>query len=239
MFPVMFQHREQGAEFSPDQVSGLTVWLAARLETGFSDNDLVQTITDQSGNSNHASQAVEGNRATYQSDAGNTINGQPVFLFDNGRPDFYDLTGFTGTQTLFIVAKAPAANSSDTIMSGAGANQFRNILTYAAGGDDMCDLRDAENIVAAGTIAMGTGVRLISMTVDATGESSMWIDSTSSFSAVNLATVGPYTRMGVSNDEVEQPFSGSVAEVLLYNSALSAGDRGSVETYLKALYGIS
>lgn len=235
--PVLGRRRKYGGSvvpaWVPTDLDGFTVWLAARLETGFSDGDPVPQWTDQTGNGNHATQAAGGNRATFQSDAGSLINGQPVIRFDDTNPDFFDLAGFTATQSLFFVFTTPT--NGRYYVSGAGANAFRNVIRFS-GGD--FDVIDAEGTTGSGVLNNGAGTYVYCVTADVTGLVNTYVNSAADAVNVNLATVGPYTRIGVANDEATSPIDADVAEVLLYNSVLSGADRLLVETYLNGIYAL-
>ena len=83
-----------GKRGSSSEISSLSdIWstnlllhLEARLETGYGDNDPVETPIDQSGSNNEPTQAILANRPVFK---GNVLNFQPTFRFDN---DFWEFT---------------------------------------------------------------------------------------------------------------------------------------------------
>jgi len=74
--------RQMAVSKTADQIiSGLnpTVWLAARKETVYANNDPVGTATDWSGNGYHATQSVAASKPLFKT---GVLNGLPTFWFD-------------------------------------------------------------------------------------------------------------------------------------------------------------
>jgi hypothetical protein len=111
--------------FSPTQLSGCLLWLAADRITGLLDGAAVASWPDLSGNANHAAQATAGNKPTYKT---NIVNGYPVVRFAAASAKFLNLTAPIAGQvfTCFAVIKPTAFGGSSPILSGdTGAFQFR------------------------------------------------------------------------------------------------------------------
>lgn len=232
-----------GGAFSPASIPGLLGWYAARLETGLNDGDAVATFTDQSGNGRNATQPTSTKRPLYKT---NIINGKPALLFDNVddclQTAAIDLTAINGV-TLFAVvsgitagALAMIAETSPTAATNSGAfNLFRQadntVAASARGGS-------SSNFITTATVT--TGATVISAVYDlslATNEVTVWLNGTSAGTrpsnnnqAVNF---GNYAlNMGSRNNGASLPLNGYIAELLIYNSALSAANRQLIEAYL-------
>jgi hypothetical protein len=96
--------------FSPDDISGLVLWLDADAIEGLNDGDPVTTWEDQSGNNNDATQSSASAKPTYQT---NELNGKPIVRWD-GTDDYMTLGDVaaldfgTNNFSVFIVVKATA-----------------------------------------------------------------------------------------------------------------------------------
>lgn len=109
----------------PTNFSGLQYWRDISQETGFIDGDVLQTITDRSGNGRHLIEPTLGRRATYKV---NIQNGLPGLLFvtgqnyicQNGKTDIDFL--HTGASTVIWVVQSLADNIVGTLMDSAASS---------------------------------------------------------------------------------------------------------------------
>jgi len=127
----------RGASFSPEQVSGLTMWCEAS-ELSLNDGDAVQTFTDLSGNNHSPTQAVLAKRPTYKT---NIINGHAALLFDgltDGNGDVLRV-GFTRAlpQTVFAVFQVVTPADTKIIFSGYDNPGRLSAYLYSTGGSGL------------------------------------------------------------------------------------------------------
>jgi chitodextrinase len=192
----------------PTDVAGLVWWLKAD-SLSLADGDPVATWADSSTEADDATQGTAGNRPTYQT---NEINSLPIVRFD-GTDDFLTVTkGAYATWTIFFVAKN--GDTSPGYMLAAGTDTTAIISEFAAG--------DWQFFNNPGTVDIGdtsTSVfQIISTTSGQGGNSGTW-------------RVGADLASGA-------PWAGDIAEIIIYDTVLSAPNQTIVMTYLQDKYGL-
>lgn len=211
--------------FSPEQISGLTLWLKADAITGLADGAALTTWEDSSGEDNDAAQATADNKPTYKT---NILNGLPVVRFD-GTADFLQTPdlGLSQPGTVLIVASRTAAaerhmldgTSTRWLMGGTATNW----IMFAGSVLDTGDAQDTDAHVH---------------TCIFNGASSKYrLDGTEIGSGDAGAQGLAMTLIGCGNSQTAF-HPGDIAEVLIYDSALSAGNLALVEAYLSAKYAL-
>jgi hypothetical protein len=213
----------------PSTIAGLKMWLKADAIVG-SDGDLLTSWNDSSANNYDVGNFGGADRPTLKT---NIVNGNPVVRFD-GVGNFLanaSSIGVSQPNTVFIVAKKDAAGTNARWSESYPPAPSPQILyldtsgyfsLYAGSGI----VQDAVN--RAGAFHVFTGIL--------NGASShTYVDGTLKASG-NPGTNG-VGNVGMMVDAGTSEFnSGDIAEILIYNSALSNTDRGNVEAYLKAKY---
>jgi hypothetical protein len=221
------------APFSPDSVAGLQMWLKADAITGLVDGDPVATWEDAHTSNKDLTQATSAARPTYQT---NELNGLPIVRFD-GTDDWMTNTGFTLAQptTVFIVFVPRLVNSSSQVFvyDGLGGNrqalfwQADDRLRYYAGtviDSSTAVTQDAEQLVTVVFNGASSGIEINGAAGSAGNAGAQGFSST-----INL---------GAQQSGAADFAQIDVAEFLVYDTALSAGDRDSVESYLTTKWGL-
>ncbi len=216
------------APFSPTDIAGLKVWLKADALV-LSDGDQITSWTDSSGNGNTCSNSAFGGVCPIYKT--NIINSLPVARF-NGSSQF--LTGDTNIgvsqpDTLFFVAKK-SNNAQGRLFDSTDRQLIDSVAStdlihmYAGGATDN-----------AGSHAFASGTfHVLSYIFD--GASSLgWFDKAADITGLLVGTAG-LNQYKLSDPAT--PLAGDIAEVLIYNSSLSTGNRTSVENWLGAKYGL-
>ena len=229
--------------FSPADVSGLVVWLAADEIVGLNDGDPVATWSDLSGSGNDATEAT--NQPTYQT---NEINGLPVVRFD-GTNDKLAITDNATiditTCTIFVVAKVTGVGVQGCFL--VNKNYDGSTLPYS-----LAVRGDAVN--TAGMASFSAGWHSSGITTDVRSDGLFHI-----FAGSHDGATLKYFIDGVLDDSAawaanfpsnNQPLyiatyfndaeftNGDFAEILVYNSAISGGDFASVQNYLADKYAL-
>lgn len=210
------------------------VWFAGHLETGnFSNNDAVDTLTDNGFIGADATQATPGDRPTFKNpcEAGK-LNEQPCFDFD-GAGDFLAQAAQTAAAQPAMVAAVISPDTAGTKVALDGVSA-RNFLNTTAG--------RAYNA--------NWGVSFTSTETYSDGEYD-WIcvyaDTTSSsFVVSGVSTAGSIGNnswtgavLGASNADSFH-FDGRIAEYLYYDNPVSQGiDCTDIGTYFDEVYGSS
>jgi hypothetical protein len=215
-----------GPSQTPDQIAGLKLWLKAD-SLSLSDGDPVSTWADSSGNGNDATQGTAGLRPLYKT---NIVGGKPVVRFD-GTDDYLALTGLNLTDfTAFVVYQTSGNNvllgNAGTnfqifgIGNGANAYSFYDNLTFLS-----------SDILSAPRTSWNQGCITRSGSTVSFFESGVSRNSGTSGLLVTLQAIGQVIGVAYTN--------GDIAEIIIYNSALSTSDRQSIENYVLVKYGFA
>lgn len=224
-----------GAPFSPSDITGLVLWLDADAITGLNDGDPVATWEDQSGQDNDAAQGLSTVRPSYET---NELNGLPVVSFDGidefddnlQTPDFAG--GSLSSFTVFLVQRYRSSfGTQEGSFDGESDLQcylFRatdNNSSYCNNGSQIGPATGATNswhVLCAVVDGASSRLRYNAGTA-ATG--------TLSATSLTRATLG---IRGNGQDAADV----DIAEVLIYDSALSTSDEEDVRDYLITRYGL-
>jgi hypothetical protein len=225
-------------------MTGLRTWLRADVNgTTATDGAAVTTWADQSGNGF----VFQGpNPPIYKT---GILNGKPVVRFD-GVNDTLNVV-WTGTPimalaspyTIFTVvriATVPAADKDIVVFSDAGQLWSGIIRRNATEWAHYNRESSANSKAVLDTVAVAAGeVALLAYDWDGVNVH-LWRNGT--LKATTAAGGGRYGGVGEtwlgSFCNTANFLDGDIAEVLMYNVALSATDRQKTEAYLKGKYGI-
>lgn len=218
----------------PSDVSGLTVWCRGDVATG----SPVSSWTDQSGNGNHLAQGTAGFRPTIGNSA--AFNNLPVLTLD-GSDDFLVTAGTVtyGPFTIFIVSKF---TEHDYVWDHNGAD-----YTYGAVGASFSVTRGAtssQKDVDPAAFWTQTGAAVtFRRSFDGTHAGNLLYKNGVLQATTNGAGTGdPGTGTSAqvlalgSTAAGALPIAGEVAEFIVYNRQLTAGEITLVEEYLRRRY---
>jgi CSLREA domain-containing protein len=223
----------------------LSLWLKADAITGLSDGGLVTIWPDNSGNGYDLSYSIQNStRPTWQSDAGNAMNGFPVVAFDgvddflaesSGTPRNSSFTGFAVTKLsgvsdndgIFLSAPgAPDAVDFKLRTSGGCAGQYALSASSISSPEELCG--GAFSFVDPSLLAYRY----------ASGDFESWQNgafvASTSVAGGWLADLGQYT-LGIDRNQSDL-FNGNLPELIIYTGALNNAQRRIVENYLAAKY---
>lgn len=223
------------SSFTNTFISGLQLWLKADAVTGLSDGATVSTWDDLSGNSYNATQITTDKKPLYKT---NIINGYPVIRFDGVNDGMVINTGLNVARpaTLFIVNKPVGTPAGRTLQSATvGRNWLLGLWSngvshYAEGW--VSDSSSTGALI--GTTYIAVGVENTSTTNFYVNGVDYTVSSTPTGQPGNLA-------IGAAGNGCCPTEGGNsdVAEIIVYNSALSANDRNGIERYLAAKYSVT
>lgn len=202
-------------------VSGMAAWLKADA-LALSDGDPVSSWTDSSGNSNHLVEVNPSFNPTYKT---GIVNSLPVVRYASGVKWLVLTTRLTTVRTAFIVMKH--STGSDAAIGFFFADD--TVYDWHAGsGTALLDPTFAHvNIRTGSGYVNGVLTTVTSMT------------KPTSFTLFSFVTAGDVIVGNVSRDRFGvNTWEGDIAEIILYTSALSSGDRVTTEDYLIAKYGL-
>lgn len=186
--------------------NGLTLWMRAD-GVERKDGDSVAIVGDASGKNFHPQQPLRVSRPRF---VANGINGMPAFEFD-GRDDFFAVgnLGASSAASVFCVWAKPDS----------GGSVFQRVFSSSSNGVDYEAAANGMYHVPEGT---GQGTDKCPPTLTT-------LISTTPKNIDNFV-------VGRLNAIATQFFFGRIAEVIVFNRALNAKERSSVESYLKAKY---
>jgi len=228
--------------FSPRMLSGsLQVWLRADAITGLNDGDGVATWPDSSGNGRDFTQSTVGWRPLYKTAI---RNGRPVVRFAAAgtRLDYPPGLNFT-SMTVFVVGKANAAPFTFILPSAynwyyfavASNSLWWGYATLSPPIGDRVTVIDpalgAWHVYSAWRSNIGSSY-LLSQAIDGGSGTSVAVEGDPLLST--SASIGAWPW----DPPTFRPLDGDIAEIVIYNQALSDRDRQRVERYLARKWGL-
>ena len=201
----------------------------------------VSTWTDSSGNGNDATQATSANQPTLVT---NELNGNNVVRFD-GADDWINVNNFTNNTytSIFTVGKFGVSGNQMFIEHGPDTNTTDGFYFNGSNNAAWAFRRDgAIHYANATTNWMGADYALAGLVYDGSGEHRLNGDvqsnGTISGSARNNSSITDDLFIGARNGSGTFYSEGDIAEILVYDRALSDGERKEVECYLSNKYAL-
>lgn len=233
----------------PSSISNLKLWLRADSLSGTTNGTAIGTWTDASGNGFSVTQATGGAQPLF---IPNQINGFPVLRF-NGTSSFLQgsFTGGITSKTMFAVCKLATLTPSGTATAGgpvtvqsADGTIFDAIIyneitakRWMNGSDN--GVRSPSTISPTDESSLDTLLMAIRSTTSSYTlyRNTAVLQSTSAYSPPTI-TAGKF-NVGYRHTGGGSPyFYGDIAEVIIYDKALTDSERQTVEAYLVSKYGI-
>lgn len=211
-------------------VNGLVLRMDASQITSTPNGTQVNTWNDGSGLSNHAVRQI-GSSTGFPQYVSNGVNGLPVVRFNSSISSGGDYLKFPRISTIrsvFWVLKENASLSDGHFLLGdSNTYDFHRALS---GNGPLWDANyTAANIRSGTTKLMGNPV----------------VGSTTSLPSGSFQLISLVTSGNVSADQICQDrtyhgsWQGDIAEILIYNRALSSTEETTVGTYLATKYGLA
>lgn len=226
-----------GGAFVPTDVAGLLVWADASQVTGKVNNDAVSQLDDSSGNGFHFTQATGANQPLYKT---SQINGQPVLEFD-GSNDVLRSSYQNADQsiTLFVVGRFLSGVAANRRILGLGPSEA-SIFYQATGTQFGYYANSASGVQDLGGVA--TDATILALVFASAASVVAYRDgaSVATFDPHDIYHLSGTAALTLGAQDAGSEFAKcQIGEVLIYNSALSASDRGDVTTYLGDKWGIT
>jgi hypothetical protein len=236
---------------TPTTIPNLGLWLKADAGVTLVGGE-VDVWADQSGNGRDFSAPALANRPAYSG----TLNGLPVLTFD-GSTDH--LTGNAASLTIarnvsgvtiIAVVKYATGGADQRLFStstGASTTNVRNLISsmssiYRTSGRRL-DADSAQNIDTVTTVtgnpAIQSAVFRYSVATAGSGVNSVMVDGVFQTPGNSSDTDSQRTAIGVALSLTGQFLNGDLAELIIYQRAISVEERNSVERYLSVKWGIA
>jgi hypothetical protein len=226
-----------GAASALTVTDGLVMHLDAGTITGIAEGAAIDTWADQSGLGNNALQSIAARQPVYIASS-SAFNSKAVVRFD-GSNDFLDLNETmvnVGSFTLFAVGqfdRTGMSANSFMIDGQAGSGDGRLRIGWDIVGTKFTMRGGNSANLPAWNPAADTNLHIFTLTSQVSG----YLDGTFLGTSGNTATVTPAAlNLGSFNLGQNQFFKGDVAEVIIYNRALTSTEIASVNTELAAKY---
>lgn len=229
------------AAFSPSDLANLKLWLKEDSITA-SDGDAIQTWSDSSGNSKDAVQTTAGARPIFTNSIA-AISGRSALYFD-GSDDWYEVTNLTlGSYcTVFLVTQGYGGHPNTFFIEhGPNANSTDGFFFFGDSGDSWRMRRTTSH--SATGVADYAGSIWVTATFRYNGSGAFRTNGVAlSNGSVTGSDVGDSTTTNSLNIGSRNPSSfgfekHNLAELIIYDDALSDTDRDNVEAYLRSKYG--
>lgn len=226
-----------GGPFSPDDIASLFRWYDAD-SLGLSDNDPVSSWTDLSTNADHAVQATGSKQPVFKT---GIVGGYPVvrFITDDVLEfsEIFDSSGSNGT--IFVVGKMRTSGATLGTFLSTRQSAVANGWGFR-GSSTSSTLYFHTSFSPNITLTHTDQFNLLEIKRSGLSITSYVNGSASGSGTISGFTTSGYnkTSIGAENSGTSSFLDGDIAEIIIYNTALSDADRGNVETYLLNKYGI-
>lgn len=208
------------ASAQPDSIANLSLWLKADALTGLTDGATVNTWTDSSVNARHATRLA--GAPVFKT---NVLNGKPVVRFPADGESGFSFPQLSDIRTVFWVVKETATSSAHFLLGDDNNYHFHR----GTSGPIWSSTNTSANIRSGTTRMMGN---LVNGTSTPLG---------SGYRLISVVTAGSVEASRLSKDRsiAARSWDGDVAEVIIYNRALSEVEESKVGTYLAQKYALS
>lgn len=222
----------RGSGSSTPPSTGLLLWL--RADAGVtSSGGLVSRWLDQSGNGFVASMSVVARQPSF---VGGALNGLPVLRFSGaqslGLSPFVSPTRFT----VLVVGKNSNTAETFSMILGPGGNAPNNQLRWENGSQALFVGTGNNLPVITSNVGNTRAYHTLSATYD--GSTMNVYYNGAARSSSNFTTTGPWTLAQIGAWYSTYFMNGDVAEILMYDHALSAADLSAATAYLRSKYNL-
>jgi len=225
--------------FVPTDIAGLELWLDSSNAGSITQlGGAVSQWADLSGNANHATQGTAGNRPTTGT---RTLNGLNVLDFDGTNDGLVLPSGLysipNGNYTVFVVNASDATNTaSRQTITGESAAFIVNFGVQYGPIASPNFLGYGGGTAAGGTVARDTVGHIFAISKGVA--TNLYFDGGSEFSTVAANTTAINMTIGYSPSYGDF-WDGTFAEILIYDTDLSASDKNLVGNYLADKWGVT
>jgi hypothetical protein len=222
-------------------ITDLTLWLRADCVTGNAadpaDNSTVSTWIDLSGNGFNATASGS---PTYQSDAANLINSQPVVNF-NGSSVFTSIDIRANSRpniSIFAVYKSKGSGNREGVWGVDNGGWDRFFLARWSNNDGLISAGNSANVTNSGIIGTATLITTVYRYQVSSG-TKVYRNGELSVSITDQADPSnAYTNLLIGSGGSGLNFTGDIAEIIIFNQALSESDIKTVNGYLNTKYNL-
>ncbi|HEY8960191.1 right-handed parallel beta-helix repeat-containing protein, partial [Chitinophaga sp.] len=230
---------------TPGGVVGTSLWLRADAGTSSTtDNTAINGWTDYASELNNATQATAANQPLYLNNGAGNANFNPVVKFDGADYLNLDITKLplgTSARTFFGTGSLSTLTGNGYMLGYGAAGTSTAVGIATIGGNGTADFVGYANDVtsAAGNWQAGMFNEMVGVWAgnggNATLYSKMKVLGGPVAKAWNTGTGG--AQIGSAPWDINQSWKGTLGDIIVYPSALSANELQRVSTYLAIKYG--
>ncbi len=217
-------------EASPP-TSGLKFWLAADSGITVDGSGGVSSWSDQSGNGNHATQSSSGNRPPVVT---NVLNGKPVVRFTASSAQYFSLPNLMSGASAGEVIVLLKSTATGVGLWQFGTGPYGASYPWTDGVND--DFGRSSQFAQGLPPQSITSYRIYNVSSEL-GLWRSWVDGVQFYKSTSN-TVAFTSAPTLGKNNFGSYFSGDIAEILIYDHALSDSERFDVSTYLAQKYAL-
>ena len=238
---VCFSQTGPGGVGTADGSGNLIFWSKADVGVEESpshlaeNGELVSSWIDQSGSGNNATSASTG--AIYTTSA---LNSMPVLRFsDNSNERLTSSFTRGDNENLFLIG-TNNNNSNNTFVDDGNTTNARRILTdLGQFNNPTCVMSYPTFISNPSTSIPDNTAFLSNYEINSTGNEQHWVNG-SLITSGSVPSPQPGTSLIIGNNSsLVSPLSGTIAEIIVYNTTVNSAQRIIINNYLAAKYGLS
>jgi len=223
------------ATFSPTNLTNCVMWLDASQITGLTNGAQVDTWNDMSGAANNATRDG-GSTASYPQYKTNVVNGKPVVRFSTDSRSGFNFPRRTDIRTVFWVVREEAVDDPWLLGDSAAGGTYhfhRGPLVGTNGQALWYPVYASPDITGGVTKLMGD---IINGTT-----TPLVIHPSTDYRLVSVVTTGNVSAAQISTDRntAARSWNGDIAEIIIYNRALTSDEENQVGYYLTQKYGLT
>lgn len=238
-YPMVLRPASGSASFSPTDISGLVAWYdfsdittlfqdSARTTPVTADADPIGGVTDKSGSANHLGQGTASKRPTYKTAIQNS---KSVGRFD-GSDDYLSISPAIAIASVKTVLVAVKATTQDSSLFGSSTANTQIRFT-SSGAFKLNTWSGSDHRSDALATSVGNWLVAEFVITEAYYENGTARGTDIVPPAAEIDYVG---RIQTSSTQFFM--NGDIAEMLIYNSVLSASNRQLVESFLNTKWAV-
>lgn len=223
--------------FAPTDIAGCIAWWdASDTATITASGGAVSQWDDKSTAGRDATQSTAGLKPTTGAATQNSLN---VITFNNDQLNFTAITSDDVARSCFVVGKKDAVANATAAFASTADNAVYFVFTGDATTGSVQVRRASATASSAASLANGTyGILSFTDTGGTTSSTRVGLNGTYSAAVAGGATSGGWDVIGAYPSSATFSLTGAIAEIIVYDTVLSAGDITTVNDYLTDKWGL-
>ena len=224
-----------GSPWLPSDIATCKGWWKADSIYGLEDGANVSSWSDSSGTSNTATQSTTARQPVYVK---NQLNGYPVVRFTQASQHYlqFDFSSLVASDfTLVVVEKRPSGTLNTAYFFGNSDSNYGLQFGYSTNSSLRFRFGNPQSTLD-GTPGTANQFNItVGRLEQATGRTE-YVNGSSAGSNATLTNIPSGNTGYIGRGDTGGYYQGDIAEIMVFNGALSSGDREKVEGYLAEKY---